>query len=323
MISYGCMNYFMRKVIIGFVIAYVVLYILSPQFANFLLALFLILFIPGLIIRFFIMDSLYKKSIFIVSKQFIFNNYTLTNDFCTVKYTPDEKLVVLDNIQSNKNREQRTFTISKSKKLNINKCWNKVCRIFDKYASLDSLKAFFSYDTHIELVTIPSASPKKSKTVSSESVNKSESQQNQKFVEMKNVAPDSFGVNPEDSKNKAEKFVNMNNLNEMNKPVEKQKEAPKFVDMEQILSLSSNKIDVNTATAAELALLPGINIAIAKRIVEVRDTSGFFKSEEEFFKTANLKEYFVEKIKTMIKIEDPSLKKKDGGDDDDGRVVDL
>src|SRR5574344_2158139 len=298
MISYGCMNYFMRKVIIGFVIAYVVLYILSPQFANFLLALFLILFIPGLIIRFFIMDSLYKKSIFIVSKQFIFNNYTLTNDFCTVKYTPDEKLVVLDNIQSNKNREQRTFTISKSKKLNINKCWNKVCRIFDKYASLDSLKAFFSYDTHIELVTIPSASPKKSKTVSSESVNKSESQQTQKFVKM-------------------------NNLNEMNKPVEKQKEAPKFVDMEQILSLSSKKIDVNTATAAELALLPGINNKITKRIVEVRDTSGFLKSEEEFFKTANLKEKKKKKIKTMIKIEDPSLKKKDGGDDDDGRVVDL
>ena len=70
-----------------------------------------LLALPGYIIYTIIRDNAYKNSIKYVHKRYVFNQYTLTNDHCTVKYTPDEKLVVTDNINKNTRRKNRTFTI--------------------------------------------------------------------------------------------------------------------------------------------------------------------------------------------------------------------
>jgi len=42
--------------------------------------------------------------------------------------------------------------------------------------------------------------------------------------------------------------------------------------------LSNNKININTATKAELMLLPGVGDIISDRIIEYRETHGGFKT---------------------------------------------
>jgi hypothetical protein len=95
----------------------------------------------------------------------------------------------------------------------------------------------------------------------------------------------------------------------------------------QIISLMDKfgkKIDVNSAQAGELAVLPGINIVTAKKIVEHRNINGDFKSSDDFIKVAEVKEHFVAKIKDMIEIKDSTTNEhKNGYDSDGGRVVDF
>ena len=114
----------------------------------------------------------------------------------------------------------------------------------------------------------------------------------------------------------------MGNIKEQKPVAERTIDAPEFKDMGDILSNSSQKIDVNTAVAGELAILPGINIVGAKKIVEYRDINGIFSSEEEFLKATNIKEHFVPKIRSMIIIGKP-VEKTDDEDFDQGRIIDL
>lgn len=314
------MNKRLRNFIGLIILAYVALYILSVQLANFILALFLVALIPGLILRHFFMDALYKGSIKFVPKKFVFNQYTICNDHCTVKYTPDEKLVVIDNV-ANRKREKRTFSITKENRVNINKCWNQVCRIFDSFVSLDSLVSFFSYDTKIEVITIKSKVEKEEKVKETE-IKIDSSNSGPKFVDINNIQPDTYALGLEHQRAYNANFVDINNIKEPEKIKEREMPAPEFIDMQDALSVGPNKKNnVNSASSSELAILPGINIILAKKIVEYRDLNGFFKNEDDFFKVANVKEHFVSKIKSMIDVKEPEIRK--GNDDDEGRVIDI
>lgn len=55
-----------------------------------------------------------------------------------------------------------------------------------------------------------------------------------------------------------------------------------------ILTLSSARIDVNRASAAELALLPGIGPALAARIVEERERNGPFVSLDDLVRVRGI-----------------------------------
>ena len=114
----------------------------------------------------------------------------------------------------------------------------------------------------------------------------------------------------------------MENIQEAPKTIERQVDAPEFVEMGEVLSKESKQIDVNNATASEISILPGINIVMAKKIVEFRDTNGLFKNEEDFFKVANVKEHFIPKIKAMIKFGNKPTPKNDD-DNDEGRIIDF
>ena len=46
-------------------------------------------------------------------------------------------------------------------------------------------------------------------------------------------------------------------------------------------NLLTEPLDINTATAAELEILPGIGEVLAGRIVDYRETNGFFSSPED------------------------------------------
>ena len=67
-------------------------------------------------------------------------------------------------------------------------------------------------------------------------------------------------------------------------------------------SSKSDKININTAGIAELDTLPGIGEAYAKRIIEYRESNGFFKSIEEIKNVSGIGEKRYEAIKDLITV---------------------
>lgn len=68
-------------------------------------------------------------------------------------------------------------------------------------------------------------------------------------------------------------------------------------------SRSSDKININTASAKELEELPGIGNVLAERIVSFRETNGPFKSIEDIKKVSGIGEKKFESIKDLIVVE--------------------
>lgn len=61
-----------------------------------------------------------------------------------------------------------------------------------------------------------------------------------------------------------------------------------------------NKVDINHATAEEIAFLKGIGPAIARRIVEYRTANGYFLSKEDVKKVKGVGDGLFDKIKDDI-----------------------
>ena len=64
----------------------------------------------------------------------------------------------------------------------------------------------------------------------------------------------------------------------------------------------SSKININTASAAELDKLPGIGPTYAQRIIEYRESKGGFKSISEIQNIKGIGPKTFEKLKDMIEI---------------------
>ena len=314
------------------------LFLFHPANLKFILTVGSVALVLFLIIRFLLMNYIYKKfSIMRVNPQFVLKENVLHNEQVTVIFTPDEKIVVMDNF-SDKRRAKRMFTLKRGQ-LNINKAWNRVCRVFDSYMTLETLESFYSYDTHVDVVIldIPETPKKKEMKITKNNAGP-------KFVEMNNVQADSFAKDSSKVNDKGARFVDISNIQEQKQftpkaqkeieftnlsDIQEQKQyvpqeaqVEQFSDMGDILSSGSNKIDVNFATASEIAILPGINIVGAKKIVEYRDLNGLFKSADDFFAVANVKDHFVHKIRPMIVVGKP-VQKFDDDDYSEGRIVDL
>ncbi len=65
---------------------------------------------------------------------------------------------------------------------------------------------------------------------------------------------------------------------------------------------TTGKININTATATELATLPGIGPALAQRIVEYRQAHGPFARIEDLKKVSGIGDKVFERIKDLITI---------------------
>lgn len=70
-----------------------------------------------------------------------------------------------------------------------------------------------------------------------------------------------------------------------------------------------NKIDINNASESELTALPGINIIMAKKIIDFRDKNRPFKSMDDFFKTMKIKPHFEAQLRDLICINKINIKK--------------
>jgi competence ComEA-like helix-hairpin-helix protein len=327
--------------LVGLIIGIIGLALSNPKYLNVAIPCLIAVIVVYFVGRFFVMNYIYKKfSIMRVNPQFVLRENALHNEQVTVIFTPDEKIVVMDNFPD-KRRAKRMFTLKKGQ-LNINKAWNRVCRVFDSYMTLESLESFYSYDTHVDVVTLDI--PETPKTPMRKEMKISRANSGPKFVEMNNVQADSFGKDSNKVNNNGASFVDIDNIQEQKQytpkaqneveftnfsDIQEQKQyapqevqAEQFRDMGEILSSGSNKIDVNTATASEIAILPGINIVGAKKIVEYRDLNGLFKSADDFFAVANVKDHFVHKIRPMIVV-GKSVQMVDEDDYSEGRIVDF
>lgn len=63
------------------------------------------------------------------------------------------------------------------------------------------------------------------------------------------------------------------------------------------------KVNLNTATAAELELLPGIGPSLAQRIIDHRQKSGKFRTVAELDKVKGIGPKTIEKLKPLVTVE--------------------
>ena len=71
---------------------------------------------------------------------------------------------------------------------------------------------------------------------------------------------------------------------------------------------AETKIDINTATAAQLETLPRIGAKVAQRIIEFREKNGPFRKIEELMKVRGVGEKVFAGLKDRVTVEKPKKK---------------
>ena len=65
---------------------------------------------------------------------------------------------------------------------------------------------------------------------------------------------------------------------------------------------TDGRVNINTATSAELIALPGIGEALSARIIEYREQHGPFQTVEELAEVSGISERMVEELRDLITI---------------------
>lgn len=103
-------------------------------------------------------------------------------------------------------------------------------------------------------------------------------------------------------------FVNIKSTSEEKLPVSFVKKEASFKNK---TTLVPSSVDINTADTSAFISLPGIGSKLAARIVNFRDKLGGFYFIEQVAETFGLPDSTFQKIKTYLKIGDPTVKKID------------
>lgn len=72
--------------------------------------------------------------------------------------------------------------------------------------------------------------------------------------------------------------------------------------MEEPSDAADDRLDLNTATAAELQELPGIGEVIAQRIIDYRDLCGRFLDPEQLMEVDGIGEAKYEKLRDLVTV---------------------
>lgn len=284
---------------------YALLGMVSAPLANLFLTFAII--IGGILIAayFLLRQKIFTLSIYIVPARYHAGANAITNKSVTVSYFQGERIIVADNAA--KNECNKRYFIVKKTATDVDKLWFRTCRIFNRYTTLGSLSEFYrSSNIPIDIL-----------------VEHDETKPKKRVVEKKEYrAPESYLPK---TKTPVPEIVDFNNLQTSNRARATSKDeemlgVEEFLSMGEIMKKSAQKVNVNKATAGEIAVLHGINIAIAKKIVEHRNLNGPFKTIEEFLEVADVKEHFIPQIKEIITLSDD-----DNGPGDapnEGRLID-
>lgn len=260
----------------------------------------------------------YKSSIKNVRVSYVKGQNTIANVHCTIKYEPDKKIIVMENVA--RQNQKRMFTLQKKEGYKkINKGWSEICRVFDDYTTFQSLLLLLDVPERLVIYLESKAKPEGPQT---RQVNIDNSNIGPRFVEMGAIVPDRFGNNPGTYNKNEDNVIHLGSIEKAKPVVERKQDEPEFVEMNDVLSSTSKKIDVNNVEASELSILPGINIVQAKKLVEYRNANGLFKSVEDFISVANVKPHFVSKIKSMIVANTSQVNDIDD-DNYEGRIIDF
>lgn len=79
-------------------------------------------------------------------------------------------------------------------------------------------------------------------------------------------------------------------------------ESTQTVAEELADAATDDRLDLNTATAAELQELPGIGEVIAQRIIDYRDLCGHFLDPEQLMEVDGIGEAKYEKIRDLVTV---------------------
>ena len=80
-------------------------------------------------------------------------------------------------------------------------------------------------------------------------------------------------------------------------------------DIEKFVKLTDGLVDVNNASEAELTALSGINVVVAKKIINYRDTVRPFKSIDDFIEVMGIKPHFAKRLREEICVNKVNMKK--------------
>lgn len=303
-----------KYIIIGIctiIALYALLSVVSPLLANVVLTLIILL---GIVLSAGYL--LFKNKIALLFINFVpleFRHGTngLMNKSITINYTPGKRIIVVDNFCETSSGK-RTFTIS-APAADVDKIWCIICLWFNKSTTLGALASHLRKYTPVEITNIDREVNKPKKKV----IDRSYYQKSPESFIPKQTVPE---------------IVDFNNLTPQAPSVKKEDEAgyssdenvnlEEFFSMGDIKQKSLSKVNINTATASEIAVLHGINIAVAKKAVEYRDLNGGFKSVEEFIEVAEVKEHFVQKIKDLVVLEENAPAPSSIEHPNDGRLLD-
>ncbi len=93
-------------------------------------------------------------------------------------------------------------------------------------------------------------------------------------------------------------------IKELRVPLDYNKTGPEplkeTIRKEDLNKELKGKININTATTEELALLPGIGEKIAEEIITFRKENGFFRDIEELFAVKGIGEKRLEEVREFI-----------------------
>lgn len=254
-----------------------------------------------------------------VPKELVFNNNTLSNKHCIVRYFPRNKIVVMDNPASKRNQTLRAFIVDKTNHENVDNCWKEICSVYEEYTYLDTLFSFI--DKASGRLNMLFLSPNES-NFKIDGMEEFMPEKKVKSVPTPKVNNEKLAKKIEQSAVQGQIVVDFNDLQKQKIVTPENKDTSKdVVDMQDLSG--SDKIDINLANAQTISELPGINIIMAKKIVEYRNLNGFFKSKEDFLNISEVKSHFRDKILAMITVEQSSsvLSKKEKEADSE-RIVD-
>lgn len=290
--------------------------IVSYKFASLLtLIFFAIIILKSILFR--IKVARISKGVNSVSKDLVYNNNTLTNSYCVVRYIKNEKIIVIDNPKHKDRPILRAFIIDKKIEDNIESCWNDICSMYDTYTYFDSLLSYIDKSSK-KVAIIFLDSNEKLKLVSELTDFLPKDEKNKPVI----VKPKSNIIKSSLETKGAPIVVNFSDLKVHEVKIPKEVGNPQNVTNLKDLK-RGKKIYINYADADTISILPGINIVRAKKIVAHRNIHGMYKTKEDFISVSGVKEHFIKKILEMISLEkyDPEL--VDDGTANYARIVDY